>query len=427
MSHPQQCSDEDETVCHRGSSHGGDDRPRHRGRGQVGTWRPVEGHAAHDEADQAAHHQKAMSGQVRFEHDHGYPEYHQGDAQDVQRQAAGPVEGKHKGKCAEQAHDQRRVEELDRDAQDPDHEQDEGYVRIVQPVQNRLDEILTHSDSRRALRVDDHLCAVHGHDLAIGLAENLIEAIGDAIDAVGCHCLLSRIGLGIRNRGGSPIDGQRVAQLGDAAHGGHGVAQDFVGLGLAVGGGQVPTACGYRRGGPDIRAVGHVGEARRQGDKRSGAGRFGARWPDPNDRRDRGVLEELVDCLHRALAAAQCVELNHDGRGAVRLSLPNSRGDVARHDVVDNTAGRQDHDLRSGRRTCRRRLPRRGHGLNDLGGRPACPSLANREQKPERHGQGRRNARGPVRSASGPAPTRVDRAKPTQNAAPRSLGLDGPR
>jgi hypothetical protein len=81
---------------------------------------------------------------------------------------------------------------------------------------------------------------------------------------MGRQGLLGRVRLRVRHGGDGPIDGQRVAQLGDAANRGHGVGQDLVGLGLTVGGlamSPPPAATGEAA---PMFVPGHVGEARRQ-------------------------------------------------------------------------------------------------------------------------------------------------------------------
>ena len=226
-------------------------------------------------------------------------------------------------------------------------------------MQDGLDRILSDRDDRGALRVQLDLSATDGDRLEIDLIEHVVETGRDAVDESLVGRILGRVRRGTRHGGDRQVH-RSMTKLGDPGHRGHCVLHDLVGLRLTVGLDYVLAPGSYRRCSPDIGRRSHVGEIRGKRDKRSCAGRLRARGPDPDDRRDRGVLEGLVDGRHRASAAAQRVQLDHHRDRPVGLGLTNAPRNVARHDVVDDAAGRQDDHLRPRRSACHGRWPRRG-------------------------------------------------------------------
>jgi hypothetical protein len=111
----------------------------------------------------------------------------------------------------------------------------------------------------------------------------------------------------------------------------------------------------------------------------------------------------------------------------IRFGLTHAPGDVTRHHVVDDAAGRQKDDLGSGRSTQDGRWPRAGRRHDDVGGRAARPCLPHDEQKPECHGKGGGNPYARICGATDAPRQDVNRRQPAQEAGPLGLGLNRPR
>ena len=298
------------------------------------------------------------------------------------------------------------MEELDQNAQDADHQQDEGDVRIVQAVEEPLDRVLADRYGRRAFGVDDDRPGRGRDGLAIGLVQDVVEAGGDAVDGVGIDRFLSRVGLRLLDRRDSPGHRGGMALLSDAPDRGDRVVHHLVGLGLAVRGGDVRTARRHRRSGADVGTRSHVGQVRRERDERARAGRLGAGRTDPHDGGDLRV-QRRVDSQHRVLGTAKGVELDDHGSGPVGLRPPNCPGHVVGHDVIDDAARWHDDHLGTRRRRDSAIRRRRRRRLRDgSASTPASPGHAYEPKEGSGYEQrgrqpGKREGRPPQRPHSG--------------------------